>query len=158
MPPVSSVETAPLDDRGFVLFVEMHKESPLGQALYAKEVESDGLFLFPSLLRDGKLYLRWVGNTGKLSDAFEGARTEISDGIESITEVRLPLEETSVLDALTARQREVAQTAVSMGYYAIPRRATHDDIAEELGCSAPTVTEHLRKAESRLFGQMFPMS
>ena len=40
--------------------------------------------------------------------------------------------------------------AVEHGYYEIPRRATHEDIADELGCAPSTVDEHLRKAESRI--------
>lgn len=56
----------------------------------------------------------------------------------------------SLLASLTNRQREVLEVAIREGYYEIPRRATHDDLAAELDCSAGTVGEHLRKIESRV--------
>lgn len=51
---------------------------------------------------------------------------------------------------LTERQREVAETAVELGYYDVPRSATQDDVASELDCAPSTAAEHLRKAESRV--------
>ncbi|MFC7194158.1 helix-turn-helix domain-containing protein [Halosimplex aquaticum] len=56
-----------------------------------------------------------------------------------------------LFDRLTARQREVLETAVRAGYYDDPRRATHADLAAELDVSPATVGEHLRKIESRVF-------
>jgi hypothetical protein len=59
-----------------------------------------------------------------------------------------------LLAALTDRQREVIETAFEMGYYEIPRRTTHADIAAALDRSGSTIDEHLRKAESRLMEQL----
>jgi len=42
--------------------------------------------------------------------------------------------------------------ALDCGYYEVPRQATHRDIAEQLGVSPPTVSEHLQKIEARMFG------
>ncbi|MCY4732403.1 helix-turn-helix domain-containing protein [Natronomonas gomsonensis] len=55
-----------------------------------------------------------------------------------------------LLSPLTDRQLEVFETAIEEGYYDVPRRATHKDIADNLGCAPSTVDEHLRKAESRV--------
>jgi hypothetical protein len=55
---------------------------------------------------------------------------------------------------LTERQLEVFQTAIDLGYYQIPRQATHEDIAGELDCAPSTVDEHLRKAESRVLSSL----
>ncbi len=55
-----------------------------------------------------------------------------------------------MLSMLTDRQLEVFQKAVELGYYEIPRRTTHEEIAEHLECAPSTVDEHLRKAESRV--------
>lgn len=52
---------------------------------------------------------------------------------------------------LTPRQRTVLRTAIEAGYYDVPKRVTHRDLAAELGCSTSTIDEHLRKAESRIF-------
>jgi len=50
--------------------------------------------------------------------------------------------------ALTDRQREVVATAADLGYYDVPREATLDDVASELGVASSTVSDHLRKAEA----------
>ncbi|WP_255195653.1 helix-turn-helix domain-containing protein [Halorarius litoreus] len=55
-----------------------------------------------------------------------------------------------LLSPLTDRQLEVFEVAVDEGYYDVPRRATHKDIAATLDCAPSTVDEHLRKAESRV--------
>jgi hypothetical protein len=53
--------------------------------------------------------------------------------------------------ALTARQQEVLDVALDLGYYEDPRQSTHEDVAAELDCSAATVGEHLRKIERQVF-------
>ena len=59
-----------------------------------------------------------------------------------------------LLATLTDRQREVIETAFGLGYYEIPRKTTHADIASTLDLSGSTVDEHLRKAEARLMEQL----
>lgn len=54
------------------------------------------------------------------------------------------------LATLTARQRQILETAAAEGYYDLPRRTSHEALAEELGVSVSTVCEHLQKAESKL--------
>ncbi|SEL02720.1 helix-turn-helix domain-containing protein [Haloferax larsenii] len=51
---------------------------------------------------------------------------------------------------LTSRQREVLETAVENGYYDIPRQVSIETLAAELDCSPSTVSEHLRKVESKV--------
>lgn len=60
-----------------------------------------------------------------------------------------------LLSPLTDRQLEVFETAVEQGYYDVPRRATHRDLAGTLGCAPSTVDEHLRKAESSVVSDLF---
>ena len=51
---------------------------------------------------------------------------------------------------LTGRQREILEAAVESGYYEEPRGATHEEIAREVGVSAGTVGEHLRRVEEKV--------
>jgi len=51
---------------------------------------------------------------------------------------------------LTDRQREALSAATALGYYDVPREATHEDVADALGCAPSTAAEHLRKAESHI--------
>mgnify|MGYP006306780221 CR=1 FL=1 len=61
-----------------------------------------------------------------------------------------------ILALLTDRQREVLDVALELGYYAVPRQATHGDIAERLALSVGTVGEHLQKIDSRVFEHIRP--
>ncbi|ELZ88231.1 HTH DNA binding domain-containing protein [Haloferax elongans ATCC BAA-1513] len=55
---------------------------------------------------------------------------------------------------LTSRQREVLETAVENGYYDIPRQVSIETLATELGCSPSTISEHLRKVESKVLTRL----
>jgi len=55
---------------------------------------------------------------------------------------------------ITARQEEVLEAAVDLGYYSEPRQASLEEIGEVVGISPGTVGEHLRKAEERVFTEL----
>lgn len=57
---------------------------------------------------------------------------------------------------LTERQQEILQEAIRQGYYEVPRKVTHQDVAESLDCSGGTVGEHLRKIEAKLLNEITP--
>jgi hypothetical protein len=51
---------------------------------------------------------------------------------------------------LSDKQLEVLETAYSMGYFDVPRRATTDDVAAELDIAPSTLSERLRVAQRNL--------
>lgn len=51
---------------------------------------------------------------------------------------------------LTARQLEVLETAHRMGYFEHPKRANAGEVADELGITGTTLTEHLAAAQTKL--------
>ncbi len=53
---------------------------------------------------------------------------------------------------LTARQLEVLETAHEMGYFEHPKRANAGEVADELGITGTTLTEHLAAAQTKLLG------
>ncbi|ELZ27505.1 hth DNA binding domain protein [Halosimplex carlsbadense 2-9-1] len=53
-------------------------------------------------------------------------------------------------DGLTDAQREAIGTAHRLGYFEIPRTATLEDVAAELGISASSLSERLRRAQTHL--------
>lgn len=55
---------------------------------------------------------------------------------------------------LTARQEEVLEAAVELGYYCEPRQASLTEVGEAVGISSGTVGEHLRKIEHRVFSEL----
>lgn len=52
--------------------------------------------------------------------------------------------------ALTEPQREALRTAYEMGYFDVPRSASLEEIAGELGITASSLSERLRRAQTRL--------
>lgn len=56
---------------------------------------------------------------------------------------------------LTTRQREVLETAVRMGYFEYPRKASASEVASELGIVTSTFAEHLAAAQARLLDSVF---
>lgn len=53
-------------------------------------------------------------------------------------------------DRLTARQREVLETAYDLGYFEYPKGANAAAVADELGIATSTFVEHLSAAQSKL--------
>jgi hypothetical protein len=56
---------------------------------------------------------------------------------------------------LSQEQLTTLQTAHRLGYFDVPRRASAEDIATELGIAQSTLSERLRLAENRLFDLVF---
>jgi predicted DNA binding protein len=56
---------------------------------------------------------------------------------------------------LADRQAELVEIALELGYYAVPRTASHEDVAGAAGCVPSTASEHLRKAEATLVRASF---
>ena len=57
-------------------------------------------------------------------------------------------------EAFTDRQYEALTTAHEMGYFDSPRRASNEDVADRLGISGPTFSEHLAVAQRKLLNQL----
>lgn len=105
-------------------------------------------------LDDGSFVLTVIGGNETIQEAFAEFPETIGFEVESTGQY---LPETERLFAeLTERQRETLRTAHEMGYFADPRGATYDEVADELSCSPETVGEHIRKAQETLFAEIIP--
>jgi hypothetical protein len=103
------------------------------------------------------------GPDGSLRVAVIGEDDVVQSAVAAVPEgVRLELEQLSdyepeqreLSSLLTARQQEILDAAVEVGYYEAPRDATHEDVADRVGVSTTTVGEHLRKIEARLLSEI----
>lgn len=61
----------------------------------------------------------------------------------------------SLISTLTQGQRKVLSVAHEIGYFDFPRRAGSDKLAETVGLSKSTVSEHLRRAEKSVLDGLF---
>ncbi|SDQ31324.1 helix-turn-helix domain-containing protein [Natronobacterium texcoconense] len=102
---------------------------------------------------DGSYTFTVVGRDEDIQTAVENVPAGASVDIDSVGGRRVAPDH--VTDRLSDRQREAVRTAVELGHYEIPRRATTEDVARELECATSTAAEHLRKAEAKTLGTLF---
>ena len=102
----------------------------------------------------GKLRVHIVGEEDVIREVIPQVPDGISLSLEQITDYAP--EEERLFGMLTERQQETLRAAIEAGYYNVPREATHEDIAEHLGCSDGTVGEHLRKIEAKVMEAITP--
>lgn len=143
------------DDDGSGL-VYVHTRPPPAIKQFMKlPREHEVFFDFPiEGTSDGRLRVVMIGETNEvLQEALAEAPSELDATVERIGPY--PENSPEVAATLTDRQRGVLDVALELGYYDVPRRATHADIAEEVGLSVATVSEHLQKVEARVFGKLF---
>lgn len=108
------------------------------------------VFLDPPIrfTRSGDIVVRYVGTEESVHRAMSIVPEDVTATLQKKREYQ-PGGETFAA-RLTARQREIFDAAVELGYYSAPREATQEDIGEAVGLASGTVGEHLRKIESRL--------
>lgn len=131
------------------------------RTLFTLDWDASQNYLFQAIQRCDGQVLGAVGTPDRWDfeirfpthDDLTGFTTDCEDagiGIEA-TRVYNPAEpEEGRWYGLTAPQREALVLAVEMGYYAIPRGCTTEELAEELGISDQAVTERLRRAIATL--------
>ncbi|WP_121820606.1 helix-turn-helix domain-containing protein [Halostella salina] len=100
---------------------------------------------------DGSYDMTLVGDEGAFADAVTIDTDEFSVTVLETGSHAPQVDE--LFGTLTARQQEVLEAAVRLGYYENPREATHEAIADRVDASPSTVGEHLRKIESRIFSR-----
>lgn len=102
---------------------------------------------------DGSAVFRVLGESGDLRAAVDEVRGALPVTVERVGDYDgRPADGAA---GVTDRQAEVVRTALDLGYYAVPREATHEDVAAALDCAPATASEHLQKAERALVRSVF---
>jgi predicted DNA binding protein len=138
------------DEDGFNLYVRFKPGSPVTDLL--EIADENGLIIdTPFEFTDNGIEMTVVGKNERVQESLPEFMRLTEDAQTVLNQVGGYVPEESDLErALTDRQREVVEAAVEVGYYDNPRRATHEDVAELLDCTASTAGEHLRKAEAKI--------
>ncbi|MFB6179103.1 MAG: helix-turn-helix domain-containing protein [Halorientalis sp.] len=105
-------------------------------------------------LPDGGIRVRSLGDQETITQSLELIPENIDVELESMGEYHP--DDRQLFSMLTDRQREILVTAITQGYYDVPRNATYEDIATEMDLAPVTVGEHLRKIESRVLKEIVP--
>lgn len=102
---------------------------------------------------DGTVAVSLIGTADEIEAAIEAVEEQVDVTVDEITGVDRATGTARSL--LSDRQRAALEAALELGYYEIPREASHEDVAEALGCAPSTAAEHLRKAESKVLRSVF---
>jgi len=137
-----------LESETFHLYLHLAPGDPAREVMdlaeeYALIIETPIEFVYANSVR-----MTVVGDHDMLRAAVEEMPEPLTVSIDQVGNYAPGRND--LLSALTDRQLEVFRMAVELGYYEIPRRTTHEKIADHLGVAPSTVDEHLRKAESRV--------
>jgi predicted DNA binding protein len=149
-PEIVESEIFGVDVEGFNLYVRFKPGSPATDLL--EIADENGLIVdTPFEFTDDGVEMTVVGKNERVQESLPEFMRLTEDAETVLNQVgRYVPEESEFERALTDRQREVVEAAVEVGYYDNPRRATHEDVAERLDCTASTAGEHLRKAEAKI--------
>lgn len=153
IPEVVAYDMERIDDQSCYVYIRDSTTNSL-QEMFSP-LSSGGLIAVPPIEYepDGTVVFSMFGPDDEIQDAIEGISIPVDVTIEAVGS--LTSTAATIEAHLTDRQREVAETAVQLGYYDIPRSASQKDIAAELDCAASTIAEHLRKVEARILRAQF---
>jgi hypothetical protein len=138
--------------------------------VYVRDATTDALAeLFGPITEGGIVVVPPIRyhEDGTVTLSLFGPEAEIQAGIEAVPDpVTVSIEAVGGLartaaaaeTRLSPRQRAAVLAAIELGYYEVPRTASHGDVAEAIDCAPSTAAEHLRKAESELLPSLFGAS
>jgi hypothetical protein len=153
IPQVVDYELLRVGDDAFYVYVRDATTDALSE-LFGPITEG-GLIVVPPIRYhdDGTVTFSLFGPDAEIQAAVESVPDPVDVTIERVGGLQATAQTTEA--ALSTRQRDAVAAAVELGYYEIPRQASHEDVAEEIDCAPSTAAEHLRKAESTLISAIF---
>lgn len=152
-PSVTSHEIIPLGGRECYCFLA-GEATPGERALFENFTRGSLLTVPPVTINDdASSTFTIVGDSGDIQAAVDGVPEGVDVSVDEVGGERVAPD--SVVGALSPRQREAIEVALSIGYYDVPREVTIQDVAAELDCGTATAAEHLRKAEARVLTSLF---
>ncbi|HEY3420630.1 MAG TPA: helix-turn-helix domain-containing protein [Methanomassiliicoccales archaeon] len=106
----------------------------------------------PTIVSPEKLTISMMGERKNLSDFIEMIRN--AGTIRKMSFRRAAYHSADILAVLTDKQREVMVMAFQNGYYDYPKRISSERLCRKVGISKPTLLQHMRKAEGRIFKEI----
>jgi len=149
---VTAYELTPAGEDAFYAYVRDATNESLRATF--EVVFRDPVVVVPPVefTESGRVTFSVFGPSGDVQAAVDGLDDSLGVTVTAVT----GLEGTPgvVESPLSDRQRDAVETALELGYYEIPREASHEDVAAAVGCAPSTAAEHLRKAEAKLLRSM----
>lgn len=145
---VHDYNLTPIDDNSFYSYVVQQTRE--ADQMWRQAFMSRNLVVIPPIVynEDTRMTLTVVGDRNDLQALINDFPEEFELKVEHVGDY--DHRHATIAAGLTDRQLEAIETAVDLGYYAVPREASLEAIANELGCAESTVSNHLRKAEAHV--------
>jgi hypothetical protein len=153
IPEVVDHDTVRVGDGAFYAYIRDSTTEALGDLF--GPITRGALVAVPPIRyhEDGTVTVSLFGPDADIQAAVESVESPVDVTVEEVG--GLAATTPAVEARLSERQRETVEAALDLGYYEVPREATHADVAETIDCAPSTAAEHLRKAESRLVASAF---
>lgn len=146
---IESVEISETEGQWtYALVVMRPLELPVFEAIHRATARSGLVVRTPIVYRDSAIAAHAVGDPEPLQRALDDAPDAMDVTVETIGRARGRVDDPWAV--VSERQRAAVEVALDLGYYDQPRRATHEEVAAELGCAPATASDHLQKAEAKL--------
>lgn len=142
----------PIDDASFYSYVVQQPRE--ADRMWRQAFMSRNLVVVPPIVYDEdlRMTLTVVGNKHDLQTLLEDFPEGFEITVEGVGDY--DRRHATIAAGLTDRQMEAIEAAVDLGYYAVPRGATLEEVADKLGCAESTASNHLRKAEARVMRRL----
>ncbi len=123
---------------------------------YEYTLGSGRFTLFPYVLRSGRREFYIVtpesresvfSRLAKHGQIVHFEKVPLSEAVKAASQIGLSI---AMNEVVTPSQKSVLVEAYKSGYYDWPRKTSLTELARKLGISKATLSEHLRKSESRL--------
>lgn len=144
---IHRAEITPIDERQAVLLVTVVPDNvPMVGTIFEAFTRTGLVIEMPVVYREGTVRATFVGESAALQSLLEAFPPAVTVVVKEVGEFG----GSGTASILSDRQREAVLAGLELGYYDVPREATHEDVAHRLDCSPSTASEHLQKAEAKL--------
>lgn len=148
IPEVCHQEFIHLSDDEFYVYHTCQR-NPMTDEIFDAFSETSLLVAFPMVYdNNGGATATIVGPESDIHGVIGDIPSEIQVEVEAVGGPEV--QDDGVLSKLSDRQFEALEAGILTGYYDVPRQATSEHVAKEMGCQPSTASEHLRKAETKL--------
>jgi predicted DNA binding protein len=108
------------------------------------------IYTAPSLISEDRIIVSFISGQKDMMRFVEVVKAHVGK-VVNMTFKQSTYEKKDLRSILTDKQREIMTAAYRYGYYDIPKRISSEQLSEKMNISKPTLLEHLRKVERRIF-------
>lgn len=141
---------------GSFIVYSLEEVDPANDLLVSALHEVGVFFDLPTVypVADGAVRLHFIGDHAGLQTVLERYPEAVDVTVERLATYAVSGDRPGLAGALTARQREAIDAAMSVGYYDVPRTGNLAAVSERLDCSTGAASQVLRRAESTVMAEV----